>query len=252
MEILITAGGTIEAIDHVRAITNHSSGALGVKLYEALCARSLALNLPIKVHYVHGEKALLPTNLTSETYFYPIKGTRDVKDTIQAILTHHKPDLILHLMAIADYEVAYAESTDLFAQKLLTWFASNNNPNKEALSLYLGSLNNQEDRPEKFTSKEGLSISLTPSPKIASLIHQLAPQANLVTFKLLSGVTEEELIAVATKQAQRYDSVYVVANDLADITPHAHRALIIKNGQVLHRPTTKQEIADTLIKELLP
>ena len=41
MRILITAGGTSEKIDSVRAITNHSTGSLGKAIAEALVTRSI-------------------------------------------------------------------------------------------------------------------------------------------------------------------------------------------------------------------
>ena len=36
MKILVTSGGTSEAIDRVRSITNHSTGHLGLVITEAL------------------------------------------------------------------------------------------------------------------------------------------------------------------------------------------------------------------------
>lgn len=41
MKILITAGGTTEKIDQVRAITNHSTGRLGQALADYLAANPI-------------------------------------------------------------------------------------------------------------------------------------------------------------------------------------------------------------------
>lgn len=54
--VLITAGGTVEAIDGVRGITNFSSGKLG-----AIIADTLTVS---KVFLIKGRKSVMPENLS--------------------------------------------------------------------------------------------------------------------------------------------------------------------------------------------
>ena len=58
MNIVITAGGTIEPIDDVRAITNFSSGKLGSKIANKLVQLSNVEN----IFYVCSQNAIKPNN----------------------------------------------------------------------------------------------------------------------------------------------------------------------------------------------
>ena len=72
MKILITAGGTTEKIDQVRAITNHSTGRLGQAL-----ADYLAANPDTTIDYVTTKQALKPKRHSNIT-IYTIESALDL------------------------------------------------------------------------------------------------------------------------------------------------------------------------------
>lgn len=91
-KVLITAGPTVEAIDPVRYITNHSSGKMGYALAEAASKRGAEVTL------VSG-----PTNLTPPANVKRI-SIKSTLDMYEAVMSNFKQqDIIIKSAAVADY-----------------------------------------------------------------------------------------------------------------------------------------------------
>ncbi|HQC54355.1 MAG TPA: bifunctional phosphopantothenoylcysteine decarboxylase/phosphopantothenate--cysteine ligase CoaBC [Clostridia bacterium] len=90
--VLVTAGATIEPIDAVRYITNHSSGKMGVALAEAVLDRG-------------GQVILVAGNvsvpLPSNAEIIRVKTTRDMLEAVTSRL--EDADIIIKCAAPADY-----------------------------------------------------------------------------------------------------------------------------------------------------
>ena len=91
-KILITAGPTMEAIDPVRYITNHSTGKMGYALAKAASDRGAEVIL------ISG-----PTNLKppDNVKFVPVKGALEMYDTV--IQYFSSQDIVIKSAAVADY-----------------------------------------------------------------------------------------------------------------------------------------------------
>ena len=68
----------------------------------------------------------------------------------------------------------------------------------------------------------------------------------LIGFKLLSNVSDENLIDVSKKLMQKNNCNAVVANDLKNISKQSHKAYILTNDGKKVEANTKPEIADKL------
>lgn len=91
-KILITAGGTQEAIDPVRYIGNRSSGKMGYALAKAAVARGA------EVIVVSGPTHLLPPPGARVNYIESASQMRD------AVLSHYADsDIVIKAAAVADY-----------------------------------------------------------------------------------------------------------------------------------------------------
>ena len=91
--ILITAGPTIESIDPVRYITNHSSGKMGYALAEAAAKRGAEVTL------ISGKTNLnVPNNIKR---FIPILSAADLYDEVLKNFT--VSDIVIQSAAVADY-----------------------------------------------------------------------------------------------------------------------------------------------------
>lgn len=93
---VITAGPTMEAIDPVRFISNHSSGKMGYSLAQA------ASNLGAQVSLVSG-----PVSLTSPSGLqrHKVQSALDMLDTVQSIANTQAIDVFIGAAAVADFRV---------------------------------------------------------------------------------------------------------------------------------------------------
>ena len=85
--ILITAGGTSEPIDEIRAITNKSTGRLGSAICEEFNKREEAG----RIFYVHGKGAVLPKG--EMVTLYEVMSTQNVLDCMRDILSGNTVDM---------------------------------------------------------------------------------------------------------------------------------------------------------------
>lgn len=102
MKILITAGGTTEKIDQVRAITNHSTGRLGQALADYLAANPGYHNrLRDYETSTETEKTLQYNDLYDRIctgLIFTIRRTNEKE--------HY--DAIIHSMAVSDFTPAFS------------------------------------------------------------------------------------------------------------------------------------------------
>jgi len=91
-KILVTAGATMEAIDPVRYITNHSTGKMGTAIAYAAMQRGADVTLVA----AHMEVAPPP--------FVEVVHTTSAKDMAEAVLSRSaEMDIIIKSAAVADY-----------------------------------------------------------------------------------------------------------------------------------------------------
>lgn len=90
--VLLTAGGTQEAIDPVRFIGNHSTGKMGFALAEHL------LQMGAEVDLVYGSVTQpLPTGSNN----HPVVSAKDMQTVCEALFVHC--DILIMAAAVADY-----------------------------------------------------------------------------------------------------------------------------------------------------
>lgn len=95
LKVLITAGPTMEAIDPVRFISNHSTGKMGYALAKICCQRGA------KVTLVSGK-----TNLPKPTGV-DVVDVRSAKDMYEAVTSRFEAqDIVIKAAAVADYRPA--------------------------------------------------------------------------------------------------------------------------------------------------
>ena len=98
MKILVTSGGTSEAIDSVRSITNHSTGRLGKIITETLLAAG-------------HEVCLMTTKRAVKPESHPNLTIREVNNTNDLLLEMQERvkdyQVLIHSMAVSDYTPVY-------------------------------------------------------------------------------------------------------------------------------------------------
>jgi phosphopantothenate-cysteine ligase len=239
--ILITAGGTSEPIDEIRAITNKSTGRLGSAI-----AHEFSLREDVgRIFYVHGKGAVLPEDEKIE--FVLARSTQDVLDAMTEILKNNSIDIIIHSMAISDYTTASFTTLEDF----LGLLAYNESETVEEVAELL----EKEDLRKKYTklpsSIDKPLLMLKRTPKVLSKLRELAPGAAIVGFKLLDHVSHEELMEVAANQIRKNDTDFCLANDYETVVSPVHVGFLLdRNGREI-RFDGKEAIARGIVSELM-
>ena len=213
MKILVTSGGTSEAIDRVRSITNHSTGRLGLVITEAL----------IKAGH---EVCLITTSQAVKPASHPnlkiieIKNTLDLLEEMRNLVKDYQ--VLIHSMAVSDYTPVYMTSLDEVQAS-------------QDLSEFLTKQNTES----KISSKEDAQI----------LFLKKNPKIHLIGFKLLVDVTKDHLIDVARESLKKNQADIIIANDLTQINSDQHLAYLIEKN-VYQTAYSKQEIAELLLEKI--
>lgn len=224
MKILVTSGGTSEAIDSVRSITNHSSGRLGKTITETL------LEAGHQVCLITTSQAVKPSAHQGLTII-EIKNTADLLQVMKDKVMDYQ--VLIHSMAVSDYTPVYMTGFDeVEASQDLTEFLDRKN---------------QET---KISSKDDVQVLfLKKNPKIISLVKEWNPNIHLIGFKLLVDVSQEHLIRIARESLEKNQADLIVANDLTQINGEQHKAYLVEKNN-FQTATSKQEIADFLVKKI--
>ena len=224
MNILITSGGTSERIDQVRSITNHSTGQLGKMIAEHCLAEGASVTL------LTTAKAVKPDphqNLTIKI----IEDTEQLLIAMEGLVPAH--DVLIHSMAVSDYKPVYmAGFEEVLASSDLTEFLEKSNSESK--------ISSDDDYQVLFLKK---------NPKIISKVKEWNPNIRLIGFKLLVGVSKEDLLAAARASLEKNQAELIVANDLTEISSGQHHAYLLGAESVIEA-FSKEEIAEQLLSHI--
>ena len=225
MRVLITSGGTTEPIDSVRGISNFATGRLGALTAERFLAAGHEVIL------LAGDKAALPKAEADDKLFVSkIMGTADLYERMEQLVP--RVDVVVHSMAVSDYRPVYMTGLENLPEMI----------SQEEL------LHFQPDFAKKISSKSNHQIMLLEkTPKIISFIKEWNPKVVLFGFKLLAGVSQDELLKVATDKLISNHADYIVANDLEKINAKEHHAFLVSADKV-EELLTKEEIAEKILR----
>ncbi len=186
--ILVTAGGTREAIDAVRYIGNLSTGRTARVLSDELVAAGH------RVTWLGAEDAERP-HLASKRVNY--RSFSDLQQQLQFLLGKDPYDLVIHAAAVSDYSVSGVEMDgNVFT----------------------------EAGKHKLPSDGTMTIQLRPNPKLLERIREFScnPDLRVIGFKLTSGAGKEQVTQAVEQLFSRSALVAVVHNDLDEIKAGRH------------------------------
>jgi phosphopantothenoylcysteine synthetase/decarboxylase len=220
MKILVTSGGTKVPIDSVRSITNMSSGRFG----------SWIAKYALREHEV--------TYLCAKDAITPFKFSYDLNvGNLEWAIRESSSEYARHIDFCREARDRYREVSfktyDEYARKL-EYLIKQEAP--DAIILVAAVSDYICDSSEgKIRSKEDLSINLRQAEKLISKVRGWHPNPDktfLVGFKLLVGVSDEQLIEEARASLEKNNCNMVVANDLESILNGTHSIIIVEPDQV--------------------
>ncbi|MDR1516875.1 MAG: hypothetical protein LBS52_02040 [Dysgonamonadaceae bacterium] len=252
LRFVITAGGTEENIDGVRKITNFSTGTLGWLMLETLLEKMREIGrADFSVDYIHGTHALkreLPNAIARQVRFLPVSDARSAYNKVFEVLKNSHIDVFIHSMAVSDFTFSYASPLANLAREIFEKTTAEGEP---SLADIEGILRNPEAKfseGEKIASSAEIVFGLKPTEKIISQIKRLSPKTYLVGFKLLRNADETELLRAARKLEQDNACDAILANDLSCISQERHEAVLLKRGEIIGSATSKEAIAEMVVK----
>lgn len=232
LNILITSGGTKEAVDAVRSITNTSTGATGAVLAEYFASQGH------HVTYVHAQSAVLPSLVGSlvgslAASLEPqsrVKGPlaiephaftsyADLDEKLRALLAQRRFAAVIHLAAVSDYSVD---------------------------SIEVNGKRSGASATQKIDSGETLTIHLRKNPKILTSLKDYAksPAMLVIGFKLTHEASAAAREQAVTRLAKATD--LIVHNDATEIGRNTHHTTLFQGGRQIAECHTKIELAARL------
>jgi phosphopantothenoylcysteine decarboxylase/phosphopantothenate--cysteine ligase len=215
--ILITSGGTREAIDGVRSITNFSTGATGASLADFLSSNGWQVTL------LAAESSILPQNPEIEIKSYV--SYSDLSTLLEKELKSSSYAAILQAAAIADYSVDFIQS---------------------------GNTKFKPGTVEKFDSREPFNIQMKNNPRLIDHIREWSRNSSIrvIAFKLTNTEIEKSQTDAVTLLAGRAHPDLIVQNDLRNVSPVRHIANVYepKNKKVdrIAQAHNKLELGEVL------
>lgn len=250
--IIITAGPTNEKIDAVMKITNMSTGALGAVVADTFLEDK---NDEIdNIYYISTKMSYKPRIESEKIHFVMVESTDDLIEALKEIFETTKIDIIVHSAAVGDYAGKYVIRAEDLVDEIFEMIQSVDDKNSISKDFFMGVFENPRsicnDETKISSYEPHLMTMMKLTPKVISLIKKMAPDVTLVGFKLLEGVSKEELYDVASKLREKNNADYIVANDLAKIGNGKHWAMILGKEGIITECETKKEIAKSLEKVL--
>lgn len=225
MKILITSGGTTEAIDSVRGITNHATGRLGKIIAELFLDKGHQVTL---VTTASAQKPYQREKLT----IIEITNVQSLYECLKTEVPEHQA--LIHSMAVSDYSPVYM--TDILELE-------------EAKNI--NDLLDKHNTEHKISSQSDYQVLfLKKTPKVISQVKEWNPNIILIGFKLLVNVDKKQLLKVAKQSIEKNKADYILANDLNNITDNSHQALLVSNDKYLTLET-KEQIAQAIYKKVV-
>lgn len=247
--VLITSGGTVEPIDRVRSVTNHSTGRLGAAIAGKFLLEGWL------VTYVCTAGSVQPragANLKTVT----VKNVESVARTLKNLLQETGYNVIIHAMAVSDYS-PYASLTGdelaLACAGLVLDMPADRLTGKELCAAFenlFNSLTAGRDVPKISSDAGGLITFMHKTPKIIAGLKLWSPDSVLVGFKMLADAPHERLLEAAHDSIVNNRCDFVLANDLNSITDTAHTGYLVDQTGVVATAHTRKTIAEMIYERV--
>lgn len=213
--VLVTAGGTREPIDQVRALTNLSTGRTGVAIAESFASAGFDVTL-LRASDVKFESAAVRSA--------PFVTYNDLSELLQTELSSKSYDIVIHAAAVGDYAL------ERIGSGASTGGAAHG----------------------KIESDDDLVLHLRKTAKLVDRLRTFSknPKLQVVAFKLTSSAHASERENAVTKLISHAKPDFVVLNDASEVSSSRHVARLYDAHELreVAHTETKLELAEALLR----
>lgn len=214
VNVLVTAGSTVEYIDSVRILTNLSSGKMGLNIAQQ------CLDKGFNVTLIYGHGTLnIPDD--PRMNIIRVRTTEEMFKAVRERILRGKQHVVFHAAAVADFSISHSSKNRSYKMD---------------------------------TRNGTKTLKLVPTAKIVDRIKEFDKKVFLVAFKTEYDILEELLIKKAFDKLRECNGDLIVANDVSrrgcDFGSDTNEVYIIdKEKNITHVPLkSKREIARNLVK----
>lgn len=210
VKILITAGGSREAMDDVRYLGNRSTGRTG-----ALIAAE-AVRRFHTVYLLKGEGSISPAPWADDTGLLQQVTYTSATDLLEKgleLMGRHTFDAIIAAAAVADFAP-------------------------------------ERQKGKVSSNRDEWTLVLRPTPKVIDRLAASAPQATLVIFKLEATQEQHQLVVRAQATMNRVGADLAVANFAAGMGRDDHPALLVEPDGSTRSVEHRDHLALSLVQWL--
>lgn len=214
VNVLVTAGSTVEYIDSVRILTNLSSGKMGLNIAQQ------CLDKGFNVTLVYGHGTLnIPDD--PRMNIIRVRTTEEMFKAVRERTLRGKQHVVFHAAAVADFTISHSSKNRSYKMD---------------------------------TRNGTKTLKLVPTAKIVDRIKEFDKKVFLVAFKTEYDILEELLIKKAFDKLRECNGDLIVANDVSrrgcDFGSDTNEVYIIdKEKNITPVPLkSKREIARNLVK----
>ena len=214
VNVLVTAGSTVEYIDSVRILTNLSSGKMGLNIAQQ------CLDKAFNVTLVYGHGTLnIPDD--PRMNIMRVKTTEEMFNAVRERIMRGKQHVVFHAAAVADFALSHSSKNRSYKMD---------------------------------TRSGTKTLKLVPTAKIVNRLKEFDKKIFLVAFKAEYDISEELLIKKAFDKLRECNGDLIVANDVSrrgcNFGSDTNEVYIIdREKNIIHVPLkSKREIARNLVK----
>lgn len=212
--VLVIYGGTEEKLDAVRVITNLSTGNTGAALCERLAQKG------VMVTALRAQRAPKVSVVKVDRTF---TSAASLKHSLLSLIKNDEFDMVIFCAAISDYAVSAIEAE--------------------------GQLLNSSEKIS--SSSEELVLRLSRQPKVITEIAPLLPTTtDLISFKLTSNASEDQVHEAVEKLFEISNLGAVVHNDTRDMKANQHPFTLFSADGSIQQISDVNDLAEALWERL--
>lgn len=259
MNILITAGSTLDFIDSIHYVSNINDGAIAAGIGEEL-SKQPEID---QIFYICGKRTKYPwqhQTSNDQKFFldewldkiaiYPVDDIDDLEKSVDEIFTKFEIDTVIHLMNIVNYgdSKVHLLNNKKDAANLIEYLAKDFNLDIEIKNDLTNVFPSEKEEQRIISGYEKLFIEQSPTKKILRTFKNYKPDVKIISSKIESGVSSERLTQDALRSIKNNNSDLVLALDIEENSKESESVVyLVKDDNNINKLKNVENISEHIL-----